>query len=665
MWICESCGLEYPPEKKFCRKCGGKLVERAPAPAAPAAACPQCGEPTTPGKKFCRVCGFLLQVAEPEPQEACPSCGAAVPRGKRFCGACGAALGPTVQFAPASPEISPADAAAPAYGASPAAAASPAWAAERSEVVEEPSAPEPVSTPTVVARSPFAAMIESPLPPPEAKIAEAPVLEPPVTVVAPPIPEPAEPYATEMPKVAPTIVPERPAPYSAPPRAQEAEAAPRSRLLLIVGAVVIVLALAGAGVWYFFLSTEARILSAIEKGRLVAPQGDSAYSLYLEAKAANQLSVSLQQKVRARALDKLSNAGEALLKKRLEAPGYSPQELEELRRTYEWAFELAPDDAQIAARKDYVMGLLALVNEKPREALDPLRASLDKNAGWAPGWHDLGRAYARTNNAPRAVDSFERAISLAPDWAEPYVEAGVIYAQQSNWPSAESRLQRAAELDASLATPWYFLGQTYEGTRDCARAIAAYEKAAELSAKRPSTAFRVETAQSRLIELRAQCASQPAVVAELQKPVRPDEKLTAAGAQPQPPPSKPAPARRMELGTVATCSAFRGFGDFTARPQVRPGESFCVYAEVLNANRGGEVDLVFSYAILSPANEAVLRRSSQLAHRTGEVSVAWAADFRMPADAQPGIYTVTVTVRSELSGETQSKSAYFTVMPRM
>jgi tetratricopeptide (TPR) repeat protein/ribosomal protein L40E len=661
MLICEPCGIEYPPGKKFCRKCGGTLLEQAPA----GQTCPQCGETTPAGKKFCRKCGFLLSAAEPQPEAVCPSCGSPVQPNKRFCGACGAVLGATLKLTPVPPpEIPSEESAPPPEEISTQPEETRAWAAAATASVEAPPAPEPPAAPTVVARSPFAAMIESAEPLPEAVVHEEP---PPPTQVAPPRPAPPEPCAEEESEVPVTVAPEHPeppAPYVAPPREAEAEAAPMSKLLWILAAAAIVLALGLAGAWYFFLSAEARLLSAIEKGRLAGPDADSAYSLYLKAKAAKQMTPALQQKIRERALDKLSNSGEALLKKRMEVASFAPPELEELRRTYEWAFELAPDDAQVAARKDYVFGLLALVNERPHEALEPLRASLDKNPGWAPGWQDLGRALLRTNEPVRAMNAFERAISLAPDWVEPHLDVGALYMQNQAWQEAERLLLRAAELDTTLAAPWYLLGQTYEGSRDCARAIAAYEKAAELGGKRPSPAFRVEAAQSRATDLRAQCTGQQMAAAGAPPPSPRPEARPQSGATPSLQVAKPAPAPRMELGTVATCSAFRGFGDFTARPQVRPGESFCVYAEVLNANRGGAVDLVFSYAILSAANEAVLRRSSQLAHRTNDASVAWAAEFRMPADAQPGIYTVTVSVRSELSGETQTKSAYFTVLPR-
>jgi len=91
--VCPSCGKANAPGTKFCRECGTKLPEEAPA-APKEGACPSCGKVNPPGTKFCCECGAKLADAAPAaPKEGvCPSCGHANPPGTKFCRECGAKL---------------------------------------------------------------------------------------------------------------------------------------------------------------------------------------------------------------------------------------------------------------------------------------------------------------------------------------------------------------------------------------------------------------------------------------------------------------------------------------------------------------------------------------------------------------------------------------------
>jgi len=81
--VCSSCGKANPPGTKFCRECGAKLPEAAPA-APKEGACPSCGKINPPGTKFCCECGAKLSEASP--------CGHVNPSGTKFCRECGAKL---------------------------------------------------------------------------------------------------------------------------------------------------------------------------------------------------------------------------------------------------------------------------------------------------------------------------------------------------------------------------------------------------------------------------------------------------------------------------------------------------------------------------------------------------------------------------------------------
>ena len=59
---CPKCQAENPETKKFCRKCGEKLL----------LSCPQCGAEVLPDDEFCGDCGQNLERAaatkEPAPE---------------------------------------------------------------------------------------------------------------------------------------------------------------------------------------------------------------------------------------------------------------------------------------------------------------------------------------------------------------------------------------------------------------------------------------------------------------------------------------------------------------------------------------------------------------------------------------------------------------------
>ena len=60
--VCPSCGNSVSADMMFCNKCGTKLPEAAPAPAAPAGGkvCPNCGNTVSDDMMFCNKCGTKL-----------------------------------------------------------------------------------------------------------------------------------------------------------------------------------------------------------------------------------------------------------------------------------------------------------------------------------------------------------------------------------------------------------------------------------------------------------------------------------------------------------------------------------------------------------------------------------------------------------------------------
>ena len=85
---CTNCGNTLIPGKKFCTKCGAKVIEQEKA--THSMQCPSCGNTLIPGKKFCTKCGAkVVEQSKAAQPMLCPSCGNTLIPGKKFCTKCG------------------------------------------------------------------------------------------------------------------------------------------------------------------------------------------------------------------------------------------------------------------------------------------------------------------------------------------------------------------------------------------------------------------------------------------------------------------------------------------------------------------------------------------------------------------------------------------------
>ena len=86
---CTNCGNTLIPGKKFCTKCGARVIEQEKA--THSMQCPSCGNTLIPGKKFCTKCGTkVVEQSKAAQPMLCPSCGNTLIPGKKFCTTCGA-----------------------------------------------------------------------------------------------------------------------------------------------------------------------------------------------------------------------------------------------------------------------------------------------------------------------------------------------------------------------------------------------------------------------------------------------------------------------------------------------------------------------------------------------------------------------------------------------
>ncbi len=519
MFYCENCKTEYPAGKKFCRSCGSPLKERA---ADSSMRCVQCGTEAAPGKKFCRNCGAPLSVTqamELSAPPACPNCGKEITPGKKFCRYCGHSLDAGEGMA--LPTLRKVEMVAPtrvSEPVTPPAAMAPVRATSAGTFAAA-AAPAPEPEPRMEARTGGERALTGQ--PAEGRLPEAipalvdgqqPILRQQASesATAEAVAKPAtsrHASVLEGSRILGTI--EEPTVGAASTNT----AADTSDLLggtvsstatgrwpYIVGGASAAILLCAALTWYFFFSTEARMIRAVNTGDLVSPAGKSAYDYYKRL-GPQGISGGTRTELLQKALPKLTAAGESLLQKRVEAVNFKESELAELGLVYQWAAELSPGDTKIAARNHYAEGIAALIGGKPREALQHFQRSTEYDGNWAPALNDLGRTYVKLGDSLHAEQSYRRAIEIDPNWVYPQLNLAGVYFLRKDLGPAEQAYIRATQLDGTLATPWYFLGQLYEGEKRYADGVVAYERAVQLAASRPSSAFRVDAVQRRIEKL--------------------------------------------------------------------------------------------------------------------------------------------------------------------
>ena len=130
-----------------------------------------------------------------------------------------------------------------------------------------------------------------------------------------------------------------------------------------------------------------------------------------------------------------------------------------------------------------------------------------------------------------------------------------------------------------------------------------------------------------------------------------------------PVPTNPVPADQgLTLGSVATCQSASGWRQFTAKSQFSYGEKACIYAEALNVNQAGRVDVLFHYRVFRPGGEQVLTREGRVSLSSADPSCWNSVEFPISPDLPPGSYTVAVDVRDNLSSRQVQKTLQFTVL---
>jgi len=143
-----------------------------------------------------------------------------------------------------------------------------------------------------------------------------------------------------------------------------------------------------------------------------------------------------------------------------------------------------------------------LREQRPADAIAPLRGASLLAPSNAIIQHDLGLACLEAERLPEAIAALQQAVACDPLYADAYFRLGIVFEKMGNIAAAIAAYDRATELQPSLTEAWFRAGALVYTLGHRAEAIGCFRRAA---ATGPNTSFgRLGKARALLTEERNQ-----------------------------------------------------------------------------------------------------------------------------------------------------------------
>ncbi|NER36118.1 MAG: serine protease [Oscillatoria sp. SIO1A7] len=114
-------------------------------------------------------------------------------------------------------------------------------------------------------------------------------------------------------------------------------------------------------------------------------------------------------------------------------------------------------------------------------AIEYFNKAISLNPNYADAYNDRGRAYRRRGSHERAIENFERAISLNPNHAEAYNNRGFAYSDLRSYERAIADFNQAISIKPDYALAYNNRGRAYRLQENYERAIADFNQAIRLN----------------------------------------------------------------------------------------------------------------------------------------------------------------------------------------
>jgi tetratricopeptide (TPR) repeat protein len=120
------------------------------------------------------------------------------------------------------------------------------------------------------------------------------------------------------------------------------------------------------------------------------------------------------------------------------------------------------------------------VRRRSGDSISFLKEAIRNDPKNARYWGLLGKAYILTQEFPKAIERFERAIELNPLDAEMNYNLGYAHLILDQFSAAKAPIEKALSLDDGMTNAWINLGYARERLNEFFSAVDAYQKAVDL-----------------------------------------------------------------------------------------------------------------------------------------------------------------------------------------
>ena len=258
--------------------------------------------------------------------------------------------------------------------------------------------------------------------------------------------------------------------------------------------------------WY------AAFARALEEGRLLEPESESAYHYYqllkdqeemkpLRGAMARNLAAALQDGAQQAINQYLQSDPSELARRAKNDPLYGKYPLY-LARSAELLGRQHYLYNNLKAKELYFEGVQKrLEGERAddpglfQEALNHLTEAITFDPTGAYLYNELGLVYGCMGDSEREIRYYEKALEFAPNWAMPTNNLAAAYCETGNAELAMQYARRAVELRPDLDHAHNQLAKAYELSGDLAKAAEEYQKAIDLYSEDPVTRYNLANIQ--------------------------------------------------------------------------------------------------------------------------------------------------------------------------
>lgn len=322
-------------------------------------------------------------------------------------------------------------------------------------------------------------------------------------------PGPSFPPSTQ-PSLQPTMVMRTPvsghAPVLAPgsggfPNVSARPAQKRAIIPVVIGVAAVTALIAVGLVYFLFFSFSAKkaILSEIQKGNLVKPEGNSAYDLYGKYEQ-KDLSAGDKEEIAKEAQPKLEKRGDEIIAGLKQDQTESEADWTEAIRLYTWLNKLRPN-AAFESRVHFSQASLAFARKDFNASLPDYQLAAKLQPNWSLVLNRLGRVYLNLKDKGNAREYYRQATVAEPGWISPWINLGAICLDLNDPYAAEPALRQAIGLDAQKASAHNLLGQALEKQARLCDALSEYSAALELVSSNPTNTVNSDALRRKVASL--------------------------------------------------------------------------------------------------------------------------------------------------------------------